>query len=391
MTDLFAWIDRAAPGMVKTWIQMARIETPSAEKAAVDQLVDFLADFARQAGFQTRVYPFPDSGNGLVITYDTGSEEAPVTLMGHMDTVHEKGLFGASPVTEEEGFLKGPGVYDCKGGITVALLVMMALQAAGFRKRSVKLVLSPDEEVSSIYSGEPGKEYLRENIRGSVMAINCESGSPKGNIVTGRKGVLRLQVDVKGKAAHAGSDYANGISAIKEAAHKILAIEEKSDPRNITYNCGVIKGGTVSNSVPERCSFVVDVRYNDMQSLQTAQAHVRKIADTSYLKGTVSEVKVVSSRLPMEETEGNLALFAHVKAVSRKYGLGELQSCVAGGGSDSCYSVAEGVPSLCAMGIEGHDQHTLRERAYIASLAKRAKLIGAAIIEYDTEKNREEK
>lgn len=385
MKKLFEIIDQAAPEIKKLWIRMASIETPSADKAAVDQLVEVLSSFVERAGFRTMVYPFPNSGNGLVIIYETDSEAQPVTLMAHMDTVHKKGAFGQNPVIEEDDFLKGPGVYDCKGGIAVALLTMISLKAAGYRKRSVKLVLSPDEEVSALYSGEQGKNYLRDNIRGSVMAINCESGSPQGNIVTGRKGILRLQVDVKGKAAHAGSDYARGISAIKEAAHKIIHIESESDPQNITYNCGIISGGTIANSVPENCSFVVDVRYNDMESMKTAEEHIRHVVETSYICGTTSTVEVISRRFPMEETQENLALFAYIRDISKKYGLGDLQHCIAGGGSDSCYSVSVGVPSLCAMGIEGHDQHTPRERAYVSSLTKRAKLIAAAIAEYDNE------
>ena len=384
MEKLFDCVDRAAPALKDLWLRMGAIETPSEDKPALDRLAELLADFASGSGFRAELHPFPNAGNGLVISYETGSDAMPVALMAHMDTVHKKGLFGPVPVTEEEGFVKGPGVYDCKGGIAVALLAMTALKEAGFRDRSVRLVLSPDEEVSTVYSGEPGKNYLREQLRGSAFALNCESGSPQGNIVTGRKGVLRLRVDVKGRASHAGSDYARGISAIREAAHKILKIEAESDPENITYNCGLIEGGTVANSVPERCGFVVDIRFKDTASMEKAEAHVHRIAETSYLSGSTATVTVLSRRPPMEETEENLALFAYVRDISAKYGLGELRHCFAGGGSDSCYSVSVGVPTLCAMGIEGHDQHTGRERAYLSSLTKRAKLVAAAIAEYDT-------
>jgi len=383
MKELFDIIDRKALEIKKIWIEMAKIETPSDDKESIDSLVEFLFSYATKLGFNPIVHPFCDSGNGLVITSETETELQPVALMAHMDTVHKKGAFGKTLVVEEDGFLKGPGVYDCKGGIAVAILTIAALKEAGYNKRPIKLVLSPDEEVGAIYSKEEGKNYLRENIRGSIMAINCESGSPEGKIVTGRKGVLRLQIDVKGKAAHAGSDYMRGISAIKEAAHKIIHIEEESDPDNITYNCGIIRGGEIPNSVPEKCSFVVDIRYNNLNSKKVAEEHIKKVVDTSYINGTVSTVRVISSRIPMEETKENLELFEHIKSISSKYGLGSLQSCIAGGGSDSCYSVSEGIPSLCAMGIEGHDQHTLRERAYVSSLAKRAKLIAAAIVEYD--------
>ena len=383
MNKLFDIIDKLAPEIKDLWVNMAMIETPSFDKASIDSLGNLISSFAKEKGFLAKVHPFEEAGNGLVITFDNNSTEAPVALMGHMDTVHKKGAFGEIPVKEEDGFLKGPGVYDCKGGLSVAMLTMCALKEWGYNKRPVKLVLSPDEEVCAIYSKDEGKKYLRDNLRGSVMAINCESGSPEGKVVTGRKSVLRLKVTVKGKAAHAGSNYFDGISAIKEAAHKIIHIEEGSSRENITYNCGIIEGGHIANSVPETCSFVVDIRYKSADDEETAFSHVRKIAETSYIGGTTSTVSVISHRVPMDQTEGNLKLFEYVKGISNKYGFGELSSCVAGGGSDSCYSVMEGVPSLCAMGIEGHEQHTLRERAYISSLNKRAKLIAAAIVEYD--------
>ncbi len=383
MQEIFDIIEKIEPEVKELWINLAKTESPSDCKEGVDSVGKLIETFAKARGFNTKVVPFKESGNGLVVTFDNGSDKKPVALMGHMDTVHKKGVFGEEIVTEDDGFLKGPGVLDCKGGLCVALLTMCALKEAGYSKRPVKLVMSPDEEVCSIYSKEEGKKYLRDNLRGSVMALNCESGSPEGKIVTGRKSVLRLKITVKGKAAHAGSNYFDGISAIKEAAHKIIHIEEGSQRDNITYNCGIIEGGHIANSVPEKCSFIVDIRFKNIDDEKTVMNHIEKIVNTSYIGGTTSSISTVSHRIPMEQTEENLKLFEHVKTISNKYGLGDLTSCVAGGGSDSCYSVAEGVPSLCAMGIEGHEQHTLRERAYVSSLTKRSKLIAAAIIEYD--------
>ncbi len=380
MQKLFKIIEKNKEEIKKLWIQMAKIETPSKDKEAIDRLGEMIKTFAEGKGLKTLVHPFKESGNGLVITLNPESSEQPITLMGHMDTVHQKGVFGEEIVKEEDGFLKGPGVYDCKGGIAVALLTMCALKEAGYDKRPVKLVLSPDEEVNGIYSKEEGKKYLRNNIRGSVMAINCESGSPDDIVVTGRKAVLRYHIDIKGKAAHAGSNYFDGVSAIKEAAHKIIEIEKLSGPDGITYNCGIINGGHIANSVPENCSFVVDIRYLQSSDRVKVDENIKRVVETSYIGGTTATITEISSRIPMEETKENIELFNYFNSICEKYGFGKLKRSIGGGGSDSCYSVEEGVPSLCAMGIEGYEQHTLRERAYISSLEKRAKLIGATIV-----------
>ena len=185
----------------------------------------------------------------------------PVALLAHMDTVHVPGAFGYPPVRKTGSLLSGPGVHDCKGGIAVALLAMDALLRNGWQDRPVKLVLVPDEEVSSAFSGPAGIQFIKDNVRGSAFALCCESGNRNGDAAVGRKGVLKLEVTVNGKAAHAGSAYSEGISAIKEAAHKIIAIEQYAADDHVTINCGVISGGTKPNIVPASCSFELDVRF----------------------------------------------------------------------------------------------------------------------------------
>ena len=302
-------------------------------------------------------------------------------FLAHMDTVHKKGAFGYPPVKKVGDKLLGPGVIDCKGGIPIALLTMMALIDSGYDK-NCRLLLTSDEEVSNRLGGEREMDVIKAAVTGFKAAFNCEVARV-GEVVVSRKGILRYRMDITGKAAHAGIDYFSGVSAVREAAHKILALESRSVEGGITYNCGIINGGTMSNIVPERCELTVDVRVSNSEELEKAKSVLEEIANKSFVEGTKTELVLVSQRQPMLHDEDTENLFLHLKNISEKYGLGTLVPIESGGGSDSAYTQLAGVPSVCAVGATGDFCHTINEYADIDSLVLRAKLLAAATLEME--------
>lgn len=355
-------------------------ESYTPDKAAVDALGEYIKTFSEELGFHVQVQPFEKSGNGLLVTWNEEALLPAVTFTGHMDTVHPKGSF-AELYREEDGKIFGPGVSDMKGGLAMGLLVMKALKDSGWRERPLKFIFVPDEELSEGLSGEAGKDFIRENARGSAAAITLEPSSDPARVTVARKGSIRYRVHVKGRAAHAGAAYAKGISAIKEAAHKILAIEAASDPEQITYNCGLIKGGSAPNTVPEEAEFTLYNRYWEMSQRQEVKDHVEGIIAHSYIPGTVSTFEVIGERWPMDMSPGNLALCGHIEKVSEKYGFGPKHAHRQAGGSDASYTAMAGVPSVCSMGPVGGGAHTLREFMDAASFVSRAKLLAAVVAE----------
>ena len=365
---------------------MVELESYTPDKADVDAVGDYIRKFAEEHGFQVQVVPFEKAGNGLLITCNEDAPMLPVTFTGHMDTVHPRGTFAEPVFREEDGKFFGPGVQDMKGGIVVGLLAMQALLDAGYRDRPLKLVLIGDEELSEGLSGEPGKDFIRESARGSAAAITLEGTGDPGKITVGRKGSIRYRVHVKGKASHAGSAYNKGISAIKEAAHKILNIEAASVQEQITYNCGLLKAGTSPNTVPEHAEFTLYNRYWTMDQRQEIRDHVEGIIATSYIPGTESTFEIIGERPPMEPTEDNYALCRHIMATSEKYGLGEgMYAHLQMSGSDAAYTTMAGVPSVCSMGPVGAGAHSTKEFIYIDSVAKRAKLMAAVVADLPEE------
>ena len=170
------------------------------------------------------------------------------------------------------------------------------------------------------------------------------------------------------------------VSAVRAAAHKILALEACSEENGITLNCGVIQGGTVSNVVPEHCSFLVDVRFRNDEQEQRAIACLNEIVGRSYVPGSSSTWEVRKRRPAMKNTLANRKLFELVAKNAADLGLDPLAATESGGGSDSAYTVAVGVPTVCTFGPTGRFIHSVKEQADIASLAERAKLLAVSVL-----------
>lgn len=377
----FDFIEKEEEIMKKLWFELVKIESQSTHREGVNTAVKFLGENLEKFGMKTKIFDYGSGGNSITAYFDNKSNQLEMVLMGHLDTVHPKGSFGEEviKIDEQNDMAYGPGILDCKGGVIVATFVARALDYIGYKKM-VKLAFSGDEEVGHLPTGGKGKDFFLEECKGFKSAVDCETGFVDGRIVVGRKGAARFQIIITGKGAHAGNEPQNGTSAIKEAAHKILAIEAANDYENTHYNVGIINGGTNVGSIPENCTLTIDVRYRKAIEIEKIRKFLQEITNKSYVDGTVSQLKELLIFDSMDQTEGNMKLFDIVKEKSEKLGFGTPYPCFLGGGSDAAYSVVLGIPTICAMGVQGYENHTLRERAVISSLAKRTKLLVASIL-----------
>ena len=373
-------VDLLSPSYVALWDELCSLESPSDCKQALDQVVARIQELCRQKGYTVTEKKFENAGNFLHIDLAGELAQAPIVLMAHLDTVHKIGAFGTPPVKIEGDTIFGPGVVDCKGGAVEALLVLEALMESNLPHRPVRVLLTTDEEVGSRFSGPEGIDFIRENVAGAAAVFNCETGR-RNTLTVARKGIARLRIDITGKSAHAGNAYFDGASAIREAAHKILAIEGLSQPEHETYNCGVISGGTQANVVPAQCSITVDVRSLDENGLSNAIERVHTIAQRSFVPGTSASVSILSHRPPMAPTPQNKQLFETLKKIAEDNGLESFQPVCKGGGSDATYPTQLGIPTVCSCGVVGAGEHTLDEQALISSLRERALLLVLAILQ----------
>ncbi|MBQ6999228.1 MAG: M20/M25/M40 family metallo-hydrolase [Clostridia bacterium] len=376
--NVFDYIEKNKDRYIDFWVNICKLEGNSHNKSDVNSVVDYIEKFAVSEGFSCTRYSFDNAADYIVIDANPDSEKGHIYI-AHSDTVFDKGSFGDEAVKISGDKIYGPGVIDCKGGIAVALLSMKALCENGYNKH-LRLIITSDEEVDNSLAKSEGIDIIKTMSAGFKSAFCCEVGK-EGEILVARSGIIRLTIEVKGKAAHSGIAYFDGVNAIEEASQKIIRIQKSSEKDGITYSCNLITGGERINIVAPKCSFQVDIRVKCAEDKEKALSVVKEIVNTDYTGGTHSTFNIDSERMPMEKTNGNIALFEIIKEVGHKYQIEKIDNyCTSGGGSDAAYSVIAGVPTVCGIGTTGDFCHTTKEYADIDSLEKRAKLISQTIL-----------
>lgn len=381
-TNAFQFVEDHRQEMLDFWKEIVHMESESADKAGVDAVALRLQQFADQAGGLTRIIEMENAGNMLVGEFGPGRSNPGVLFMGHMDTVFPRGTVAKRPFTIKEGIAYGPGALDMKGGITALFFAILALNDAGYSKRPIKFLLAGDEETGHTYS-DTAEHFIRES-NGHVAAFNCDTGFANNGIVVGRKGTAEFVMEVKGVAVHPAYEPQKGRSSILEIAHKIIDIEKLSNlETGITFNVGVIQGGTVKNSVPDYAKILVDIRYIDPSQKVEIKKMIEKVALKTYIEGTTTTISFTEGIPPMQTTPGVKRLFDIVRKSYQENGWGTPYELFVGGGSDSAYSVISGVPTVCSMGVKGGLNHSVQEFAIVESLFERTKLLIACVLNLD--------
>lgn len=359
--------------------ELCNIESNSRDKTGVDAVADRIVDFITENNYFVERKYFEKAGDCLCIDYGNDPEKPFVVLSAHMDTVYQKGDFPDPAVRFDDTFIYGPGVCDCKGGIAVGLLTMTALKACGFGGVNIRLLLQSDEEISSALSQKATVAFLCEKAKNCIAFLNLEGKYP-GKLTVERGGIIHGRFTVKGKRAHA-KDKHLGRNAINEAAFKIVEIANRESDDGVSYNCGIITGGTASNVVPDACSFDVEARVTGKNGYDKALAFFRELAEKQYIAGTETVLEILSDRIPMEIKDYNLDLLKRIHEISVKYGFGIVEPRRSLGGSDAAYTTDAGIPTADGLGMIGYNLHSVDEKAEISSLKESAKLLAAIIIE----------
>ncbi len=382
MTQLdqaLAYLDQCREEMLFLWETLVRMESPSADPEAIDRLASHLDTYCRALGMETE--KFRPEGAGTCLAAATPARALPpILLLGHMDTVHPVGSFPGGPFTRRDGCVYGPGVHDCKGGLVMALYVIRALQHIGYDRRQLRLALVSDEETGHSLSQMASVEFLERHAQGCGAAFTFESGLLNGDIVTGRKGGGVIRLTVEGIASHCGTAPEKGASAVREAARKVVAIEDLTDFSRVTFNCGLIRGGSSVNTIPAHCEVDICIRFHTNRERDEALDKARAICERVETPGTQCTLSPLAGFPAMEETDRTAALFALYRETSTALGLGTPESVYSAGCSDSAYTTALGIPTLCALGVLGQGQHSPDEHAFADSLLPQAKRLAAAIL-----------
>jgi glutamate carboxypeptidase len=373
--ELRAWLDRREREIVHLLGRMVAIESPSTQKAAVDRMAMVIAAEWKRRGARVRVLRERESGDHVraELRPGQGRTDGQILVLGHLDTVYPLGTLAKMPFKIAGGRAYGPGTFDMKGGVALALAAVDALRALRISSRSkIVMLWTADEEIGSMHSR---RAIEREALRSKAVLVLEPAFGEDGRLKTSRKGVGEAELIITGRSAHAGIDPENGVNAVHELALQIARLLRLNDPRRgITVQANIVHGGTATNVVADRAIAHIDLRVARVADVASLNRKLRALRPI--LRGAKIECRGGVNRPPMERTPASRSLFAHAQHLAQELGfrLGEAST---GGGSDGNFTAALGIPTLDGLGAVGGGAHSPREHVRIRALPERAALLAS--------------
>ena len=374
---IYEWLRTRERSIVRLLERMVKIESPSNEKAAVDRMGKLIAAEWKLRGARVSILRNRLQGDHIRAEISLSREKASgqILVLGHLDTVYPLGTLRKSPFRISSGRVFGPGTFDMKGGLAIALAAVDALRAMRIAPCSrIVFLWTSDEEIGSASS----RGAIEAEARKSKAVFVLEPAFGKdGRLKTQRKGVGEAEIIVSGRSAHAGIDPESGVNAVHELALQISRLREFNNPRRgIAVQANVVNGGTASNVVPERASAQIDLRVARVSDVSALNRKLRALRPI--LRGAKIEVKGGVNRPPMERTPESRRLFSLAQNLAREIGF-KLGEAATGGGSDGNFTAALGVPTLDGLGAVGEGAHSPRECVVLRALPQRAALLASLL------------
>ena len=346
---------------------LVRAETPSGDIRALRAGIEALAGMVRES--LRREPRIVELDGGLPALLAEAPARPSVLLLCHLDTVWPRGTLADFPFADDGERASGPGVFDMKAGLVIAL---DAVERTSSRDH-VTLLVTCDEEVGSGAS----RGLLERTAAGTAAVLVLEGSAPGGALKHARKGVSIYDLRIEGRAAHAGLEPEAGVNATVELAGRVLDVADLADQDlGTSVTPTVASSGTTTNTVPAAARLAVDVRAWSATELARVDAAIR--ARVPVVPGATVRVVGGINRLPLESAH-SADLLAMAREVAAEHGLGPVTSAAVGGGSDGNLTAALGIPTLDGLGAVGGGAHARTEWVDLASMGARAELLARLV------------
>jgi glutamate carboxypeptidase len=366
-SGLVDWAEAALPAMLDDLERLIGLESPSTDLDAVARSAELVASIgvARLGTEPERIVI--DGRTHLRWRLGSTSETAPrILVLCHHDTVWPIGSLATHPFAVADGVLRGPGCFDMLTGLVMALHGVAALPELG--DAAVTLLVTGDEELGSPSS----RALIEEEAQGCLAAFVLEASADGGALKIGRKGASLYEVELVGRAAHAGLEPEKGINATVELAHQILAVTALADvARGTTVTPTVAQGGTTTNTMAARATFSIDARALTVAEQERVDAGIRSLASVT---GCEITVHGGINRPPMEVALAQ-DLWQRALVVADRLGVSLPDPAIVGGASDGNFTAGMGIPTLDGLGAVGGGAHADTEHVLVGEIPPRTALL----------------
>lgn len=363
-------IDQEA--MIVDIARLVSCESPSSDHGAVARSAEEVAAVITQRTGATAERIVIDGVTHLRVRWGRGPRRTLV--LAHHDTVWPIGSLRSLPFHVRDGVITGPGCFDMKTGLVMAIHAVAALSRQNPRLLDgVTMLVTGDEEVGSPTS----RALIEQEALGCSAALVLEAAAEHGALKTVRKGVSTYHLRVHGRAAHAGLDPENGVNATLELAHQILFCATLAAPAaGTTVTPTTASAGETGNTVPAEAVLYLDVRASTEVEQERVDDALR--AARPHLPDARITIEGGPNRAPLT-AQSSSALFARAEALAERLGLPPLTRASVGGGSDGNLTAGLGVPTLDGLGAVGGGAHAEDEHVEVAHLVPRTRLLAALI------------
>lgn len=354
--------------LVDLLLSLASIDAPSGGgTAALGPAADEVARALETLRGRLTRTPGPQ---GELLELELGPQDGrPVVVLGHYDTVWPVGTVARRPPRLDGDTVRGPGVFDMRGGIMAAIVALRLLGASRLPLPTI-LLLTPDEETGSATS----QRRIVELALAAHWVLVLEPPLPGGSLKTARSGWAVYRLEALGRLAHAGLEPEKGVSAIEELCDALLSIRNLPDAaRGTSLNVGMIKGGTGANTVASHAHALIDLRASSTAEQKRVDRELHALRPVR--TGASLQLRRLHTRPVMERTPAIAEAFEHARAAAAMLGI-ELREGAARGTSDANLFAHRGVRVLDGLGPDGGGAHSEDEHVLVDSLVERAALIG---------------
>lgn len=396
-----------APAMEALLEKLVRQNSGTLNLAGVRRIGEMVRAELEPLGFKVTWIDMAETGRAghLIATHKGNGRGKRTLLIAHLDTVFE-------PTSPFQGWQRegsraiGPGSGDDKGGVVVVIAAMRAMRAAGTLKNAdIEIVMTGDEERSGKPLGLARRDLIGAGKRADVALeyenLATENGAEFGS--TARRSSTDWTLTTTGRSGHSSGVFGRdlGYGAIYELARIVDTFRRELPEANLTYNVGVMAGGTPGGFDKDQLVATATGKPNitaagavargDLRAL-TPEQNARVIARmkaivAQHLPATDASITFSDGYPPMAPTEGNRAVLARLNTVNRDLGLAEMAEFdpAKRGAADSSF-VAADVDTLAGMGPISGNAHADGEWVDLASIPRQALRSAVLISRYAAER-----
>lgn len=342
--------------LLKLFFDLVKIDSPSGEE---EHVAAFIINYFKRLKIKTSRDKY-----GNIVARIPGKGE-PLILAAHMDTVQP--ACGIKPIKKGDIIRSsGETILGADNKAAIAAILEMAeyyIKNKKMKHRPLELVFTREEEIGCV--GAQRLDYRKIKAK---EALTIDSSRLLGNITIASPYIYMIDIEVRGRASHAGSFPEKGINAISIASKAIADLKLGRINKSTTCNVGIIQGGSAMNSVPEYVFIKADARSLRLEGAQRQVDIINKAFKKQvrlYKASLKFNAKLVCPGFSYKRSD---LMVKKIASLNKQLGF-KTNYEKSGGASDANIFVGRGIKAL-DISYGGKHPHSPKETIKVTELCK---------------------